>query len=151
MTDKVDNKEIVQLKASVNKKLKRILREIHSEAVENIKKNKSITYGELWRYDNMQILDGGDNQSAVMQFNVPYAYYVEKGTGPKAGNPPYAKKPPFSNIFMWVRKKLGLTNARHKKEAMRRARAVWMSIINNGTEPKPFLAPAVKKIKEKYK
>ena len=120
------------LELILDKILNDILDEIFTLSQENLINNKSVDTGYLLKsgivlYDRKQI-----------RYTAPYAEYVEYGTGPH--------RPPVEPIKKWVHRKLGLSG----KEADHVAWAIVKAIEKRGTIPKPYLRPAIEKVKIKY-
>ena len=66
-----------------------------------------------------------------IEYNAPYAMYVEYGTGPHPVPPQV--------LIGWVRRKLGIKS----KKAASVAWAIANKISKQGTQPKPFLRTAI--------
>lgn len=69
-----------------------------------------------------------------VEFLAPHAVPVEFGTDPH-----YPGRDGVKNLEKWAHSKLGLTT----KEAKKAAQAIAWKIFHKGTEPQPFLRPAV--------
>lgn len=68
-------------------------------------------------------------------YAVPYADIIEYGRIP-------GSMPPLEPIMNWVKRKLRVTN---ENEVKRIANLIRWDIYQNGTEPRPFLQPAIEK------
>ena len=68
-------------------------------------------------------------------YSALHAPFVEFGTKPHF--------PPFDPIFKWCRRKLGLSD----KEAAIAAKAIQWHIYHHGSEPDPYLRPAIDRAK----
>jgi len=58
--------------------------------------------GTLLRSGYCRRVEG--TKSWVVGYSAPYAWYVDLGTGPRAGHGPYSAPPPFDVIYAWVRR-----------------------------------------------
>lgn len=80
-----------------------------------------------------------DRMGGVVETNVDYAQYVERGRKP-------GRMPPSSALEAWVRTKISSSAKEVKSIAFLIARKIGLE----GTRPQPFLGPAAKKEKWKY-
>jgi len=124
---------------------------LDSSEFQNLLKDKVIELGEQIFTDSQnniisqEIVDEGsllnsgkflvNDDSVEIRYDVLYAESIEFGRNP-------GSMPPVSKIQSWVKRKLGVTN---DKEAKRIAFVIARDIKLNGTEPRPFLSPAVEK------
>lgn len=66
-----------------------------------------------------------------IMYAAPYAAYVEYGTAPHM--------PPWRKLIRWAKRTFNVS----QKEAERAAKAVAWKIYHHGTEPHPYLRPAI--------
>jgi hypothetical protein len=116
---------------------------IREQAVENLMNNKSFITGDLARSITNEVFE--NEMKAVISVNEWYGIVVEEGIGRKAG-----EIPPIAPIKNWIKRR----NLRPKPGVSLDsfAWAIATNIGKKGTNPKarPFLAPAVKLVKEQY-
>lgn len=82
--------------------------------------------GSIFTEENVLV----DNVIGMVASPMPYAQYVELGTGPRD------LPPPFQPIYDWVRAKLGLDD----EEAQSATYAIRRTIQKRGTRPQPVWA-----------
>ncbi len=98
---------------------------------------------------------------------IPYAQYVEYGTGPAAGHqaytPPLSITRPGQPLYKWVETKhlVGVYNLKTQRrigskqqnidENQKAARAIWAGIRKNGTQPHPYFFVALDQKREEIK
>ncbi len=102
---------------------------IFTESQENIVKKGAIDEGTLLKSGNI-------NRKFLEKeivYSAPYAAFVEFGTEPHM--------PPVEPLEQWAKRKLG-------QEGI--GWAIAKKIAKEGTEPKPFLRPAIDAAKAKY-
>jgi hypothetical protein len=81
-----------------------------------------------------------EGEAWCITFNVPYAGYVEFGTGPSHEPDPHGQfSPPLKPLLQWVMSKFSLD----EKAAYPIALAVQKKIKYEGASPHPFARPAV--------
>jgi hypothetical protein len=127
-------KEIVEV---VGIKLGEMAHFILTKSQEHILKNDAVFTGFLLRSGEIH---KEDNLHYTVLFSAPYSASIEFGA-----------RPHFVSariLINWVRKKLGISNI---KKATSIAYAISNSIAKNGTDPKPFLRPAIDEAIEKYR
>lgn len=132
---------------------------IINDAKENLRINGSMAQGQLRKSGRVQAV-AGDPDAIDAGFPLTYAFFVEYGR--KSG-----KMPPIDALVEWLRKKTSKSAAlesalihiegrrKRRKEAYTKdyllngaAWGVAKAIAKNGTQPHPFLNPAVEKNKE---
>lgn len=113
---------VEQIEERIDEFLDELVDEIFSRSQENLTKNKSIDTGFLRNSGNVnrKFLD------KEIVYKAPYAASIEYGTDPHM--------PPVDALKGWSRRKLGNEKA---------AWAVAKKIAKEGTDPKPFLRPAI--------
>ena len=100
---------------------------IASEAKKNVRRNRAIDTGTLRNYILADRSASGERvEAGVVSSKVPYAPYVEFGTKPHF--------PPPDALEKWAK--------RHRIPLF----PVLLKIAREGTPPRPFLRPAVRKI-----
>lgn len=105
-----------------------ILNYLLTKSQENLIKNGSVDTGMLVKSGNI------DTSSMKLIYSSPYAEYVEFGTSPH-----YVSA---KHLFSWAERKLG-----DKKLAY----AIAKKIEREGTQPQPFIRPAIQQAKEYFK
>ena len=120
---------------NADKKLDEIADFIFSKSQENLLQNDSINEGLLFRSANInrRFLE------KEIVYPAPYAGFVEFGTDPHM--------PPVEPLERWAALKLGMES----KEARKTAWAIARTIEKEGTDPKPFLRPAIEAAKQEFK
>lgn len=131
----MNHKDITEeILAKADAKLNEMADFIFSKSQENIHRDKIDNTGHLATTANV-------NRRFLVKeivYPAPYAAPVEFGTDPHM--------PPVKPLQKWAKKKLGLS----EKEAKKVGWGVAMKIKKEGTEPKPFLRPAVEEAKEAF-
>lgn len=110
---------------------------IYENSQQNIVNNQIVDRGTLLK--SGVIIRKPLNKEIV--YNVPYADSIEFGRIP-------GSMPPVQPIFEWVQRKLGVSD---EKEAKQIAWAIAQDLKKNGTQPRPFLGPAVDLARVKFK
>jgi len=112
-----------------------IIDEIFYLSQVNIKRNNSIDEGTLLKtgYVNRRFLD------KQIIYPVLYADYIEYGTRPHM--------PPVDALIGWVRRKLRVDESKARSIAW----SIAKHIKKYGTEPKPYLRPAMYQVQHNYK
>jgi hypothetical protein len=126
----VNKDEILKL---IDEKLDEIADEIFANSQQNIVDKQIVDEGTLLKSGNI-------NRSFLNKtiiYNTPYADSIEYGRLP-------GSMPPVESIKGWVKRK-GIAN--DEKDINRISWAIAQDIKKNGTEPRPFLEPAVEKVK----
>ena len=123
-----------KINGKVSELLENLSMEIFSKSQENIVKNGSIDTGEMLKSGN--IFKRGEMW--IIHYQAPYSAYVEFGTQPH--------RMPIEPLKRWVKRKLGYK----EKEAEKVSWAVWQKIAREGTDPKPFLRPAIREVLRKH-
>lgn len=103
---------------------------IFAESQENLVRHDTVDTGFLLR--------SGRSERGKIVYDAPYADSVEYGS-------PAHFVPP-SKLVGWAKRKLGLSDG----EAWRAASAVSKKIAAEGTDPQPFIRPAIQSAKAKY-
>jgi len=101
---------------------------IFTKSQENLIQNGSVDTGFLLRSGKPPKWEGN---TLTLGYDAPYARMIEYGTPPH----PVSGK----HFVAWVRRKLGITDP----ETARVAWAIATKIKKEGTDPKPFLRPAI--------
>ena len=120
------------IKQKVNKIVENIAFKIFTKSQENLTEP-----GEDGRIitDTSELLISGkvipEGENWIIKYDVPYAMSIEYGSEPHSI--------PVEPLIKWSKRKLGKTG----KEAERTAWAVRTKIAQEGTEPRPFLRPAL--------
>lgn len=127
-----DEREVLK---SLVKWIDNFMHYIFARSQENLIKNKSVDTGFLLKSGRPPTWKDGE---CIIRYTAPYALFVEYGTGPHPINP--------KKLVGWVRRKLGIRDPK----ALSVAYAVARKISREGTEPKPFLRPAVNEALEKF-
>lgn len=129
----IDKNELLKV---IDSKMDEIVDDIFANSQQNIVNNSIIDEGTLLKSGNInrQFL----NKQIV--YSVPYADTIEYGRLP-------GSMPPIESIKGWVRRKLGIND---DKEITRIAWAISKDIEKNGTQPRPFLTPAIDSARIKY-
>ena len=117
---------------------------IQKEAMLNLTRHKSVAFGMLRASMGVKVDEGrvmvaigpGLKTKATAGKNSPgnYGWFVEHGRGP-------GKRPPPQVLNLWVKRKLGIGD---EKQISQAAFLIGRKIGLKGTEPSPFLEPAVK-------
>jgi len=132
--------------------------DVASDAERNVRKNDSVARGFLGNSISVDTWGAGripTNQlagplvtSKVVHVGVPYAGYVEKGTGERGGSTPYEApdSPPVQEILQWIEAK-GITPRLDGPYTTQYelAEAIAFTIVDEGTYAHPFLLPARRK------
>jgi hypothetical protein len=94
--------------------------------------------GMLLRSGYCRRIPEGGGEGWVVGYTAPHAWYVDLGTGPKAGHGPYSSPPPFEVIRGWVKRNFTeLANLRYSAtlkttmvhEPGRKDRAIRQSLL----------------------
>ncbi len=128
---KIDEKQLIE---KFNKELRAIVDKIFAKSQQNILNNGTSNEGFLLKSGS--VIQKGDLHFQII-YNAPYAEAIEYGTDPHM--------PPVAPIERWVRKKLLIQNP---KEARSIAWAVAKAIKKQGTQPQPFIRPAIQAVKK---
>lgn len=130
----IDTDEIVK---AIDDKMNEIVDDIFANSQQIIVNQSIIDEGTLLKSGNVnrQLLD------KEIVYSAPYADTIEFGRMP-------GSMPPISSIEGWLGRKLGIQDEKEKK---RIAFAIARDIERNGTEPRPFLQPAIEQTKAKMK
>ena len=128
MRVEIDKKD---LQGKVDELLHKIGERIAEVAREEIVKKNAIATGLLLK--SIKVVKRSWKEYEVGS-DCPYAPFVEYGTEPH--------RPPFEAIYNWVRVKIGGT----EEEARKIAWKIVKKIEKEGTDPKPFLIPAVMEV-----
>ena len=80
---------------------------------QNIQTMRITDRGMLLRSGYCRRVEGTDDW--VVGYTAPYAWYVDLGTGPKAGHGPYSAPPPYDIIRGWVSRNLGVMGIKEVK------------------------------------
>lgn len=107
------------------------MQDIFSRSQEILMK-QSFDSGFLLRSGKPPFWEGPDH--LAIEYDAPYALFIEYGTDP---HPMSGHK-----LVGWVRRKLGIKG----DHAMKVAWAIANKIRKHGTDPKPFLRPAINEI-----
>lgn len=126
---KIDERQILEI---VDKKLRDIADEIFTKSQENIIKNGTSNEGFLLKSGS--VFRKGELHYQI-NYSAPYAQAIEFGSDPH--------HPPVNAIERWVRLKLQIASV---KRARQIAWAISKSISKRGTQPQPFLRPAVDQV-----
>lgn len=127
-----DEKEML---ASLKKWIEEFMHYIFKRSQENLIKNRSVDTGFLLKSGKPPKWKGNE---CIVEYTAPYALFVEYGTEPHYISP--------KKLVGWVRRKLGI----REPEALSVARAIAVKISREGTEPKPFLRPAINEAIDKF-
>jgi hypothetical protein len=122
------------IKQAADEKLNELASFIFTRSQEALAKNGSADTGGLLGSGELIKTKNG----YLISYSAPYAMYVEFGTHPHM--------PPVEPLQRWARRKLGLST----EEAQSVGWAIAMNIKKNGTEPQPFLRPAIQEARAKY-
>jgi hypothetical protein len=130
----VDKNELLDL---IDEQLDQVADFIFTKSQENIVNKSIVDEGTLLKSGNInrKYLD------KEVVYSVPYADSIEFGRMP-------GQIPPITPIKLWVQRKLGVSD---EKEANRIAWAIAQDIKKNGTDPRPFLTPAIAQAKKRFK
>lgn len=118
--------------------MREVVDEIMVEAQNNLLENESVVTGQLLGSKYVKKLGECDYEFG---FDCPYAGFVEYGTAPRQ------KMPPVEKLTQWAKIKFGLAYHEARKVAWRVAK--W--IKEHGTQPHPFVRPAIYKVISKYR
>ena len=122
----VDEKALLD---AVDVKLDEVADIIFTESQENIVNKGIVDEGTLLKSGN--VIRSFLKKEII--YSVPYADSIEFGRLP-------GTMPPTEPLKGWIRRKLGVKD---EKEVNRIAWAIAMDIKKNGTDPRPFLQPAI--------
>lgn len=128
--------DLKKLLKQVKKRLNRISVAIMNRAQENLIKDGGFVTGYLMR--SARIESFSDSEVTVL-FDAPYAVKHEFGGEPE--------DVPVSSLFRWAKKKFHVKD----EEAWSIAYAVRKNIMEEGTDPHPFLRPAMNWAKARIK
>lgn len=78
-------------------------------------------------------------QGMIINYSAPYAWQIEKGRMP-------GSMPPVEALEKWVRRKMQVP----RKEQRKTAWAIAMKIKKYGTQPQPFIEPALLKVSKSH-
>lgn len=151
---KVDTSRLVKKLRDLGKDgdrmAKAVIQSEAENAVSQIKKNAPADLGKLRQNTGKDSLDGG--LIAAIFVNVPYAAYVEFGTGRYVDVP--SELADLANKFKgggngsFEDFKLAITDwARRKGIEDRFVYAIILQILNNGIHPQPYFYPAYQKLR----
>jgi len=124
-------------KKQVEEALDEILEKIAEMFLEECKKSIKM----LDAIASKQLINSGkvkkeDRGVYVVEFDAPYAGYVEFGTFPRE------KYPPHEKIAKWLMDKFGYD----KRKANKLAWAIMKKIKDEGTPPKPFIRMTISRL-----
>jgi len=120
----------------LDKELSKIAEAILAVAKENLIKNGTWYTGFLAKSGHV---DHSKFMEKTIIFSAPYAEDVEFGSDPRYVPP--------GQLHLWAKRKLGLSD----KEAKRAAYFISKKIEREGTDPKPFVRPALREFATKVK
>lgn len=120
---------------AIDEKMDEIVDDIFAKSQSNIVDKKIIDEGTLLKSGNIN----RDLLSKQIVYSVPYADSIEFGRLP-------GSMPPVEPIKNWVRRKLRITDDKRVNSI---AWAISQDIKINGTEPRPFLGPAIEAVRLK--
>lgn len=158
-----------ELKSDLNAFLRDFLDLVLKYALSNLEKNGSWVTGNLAQSGRVELKRSLAILEGEVLFSAPYAAFVEFGTRPHAAplgpELPHTKEkrpdgswnieimgtPNMVNnpLDYWAWKKGKKEAVKHKKYGVHTALglAVWFKIIARGSDPHPYLRPAVEKAK----
>ena len=93
---------------------------------------------ELLKSGRFEFSEEGGNLTFTIVYDAPHAEPIEYGTVPHY--------PPLEPLIAWFIKKRGLSPKAAEEAAQRTARAIY----RNGSDPHPFLRPAIEQTNQKY-
>ena len=133
-TLKVDEQEILE---AIDRQLDEVVDFIFTKSQLNIQNLGIIDEGTLLKSGNInrKFLD------KEIVYTVPYADSIEFGRVP-------GFMPPVEPIKGWIKRKLGIRN---EAEVNKISWAIAQDIKKNGTDPRPFLTPAINEARVKYR
>lgn len=152
---KVDDRYVPGLGKRIEKGLHAIALRVESEAQTNILKNNIMDRGLL--LGSSKVVKSGPMEYTVI-FDAPHAVVHEFGAGPRGEFPKPGWWAPLGPLIKWCRRK-GIRFDKkviYKKDGSYRitkmtykdtARMVQRGIRKNGIAPRPFLRPALDKVR----
>jgi len=127
-------KDLAQLRTDplasdvIRKRAEEIMNFIFEKSQENLISDGSVDTGFLLRSAKPPRWEGN---VLILEYDAPYAVFHEYGTAPHPVSP--------KHLIGWVRRKLKVKD----KKAMQVAYAIAHKIKTQGTEPRPFIRPAI--------
>jgi len=140
-----------QVSAILDKKLDEITEFIYAESQINLEKNGTTDTGFLAETSNVNLKKFLDKE---IVYSAPYAINIEYGSEPHPVNLKTIVNPNKKGkkniqvpvLYDWTRRKLG----KSAKDAVGVSYAIAHKIKLRGTEPQPFLRPAMQSAKARY-
>lgn len=130
----VNEQELLEF---IDSRLDEVADVIFTKSQENIVAKGIIDEGTLLKSGNIN----REFLNKTIVYSTPYADSIEFGRLP-------GSMPPVDSIKEWVRRKLGY---KEESEITRIAWAIAKDIKENGSEPRPFLTPAIEEAKLRLK
>ncbi len=129
----------------VDKMIAVMAADVLATALRNLMRNKSVVTAHL--YGSGKLIKEGLGRY-VVQFDAPYAAYVEFGTRPH--------RPPIDPLISWATAKTRVNPAQTGGEEFQRgirdiAWSVARKIEREGTSPRPFAAPAAEEVVDRWR
>jgi len=127
-----DKREVL---SSLEKWIENMMNFIFTQSQQNLIKNRTSDTGFLLKSGKPP---RWERNECIISYTAPYALFIEYGTDPHPVDP--------KKLIGWVKRKLRI----HDPEAFRVAYAVANKISTVGTDPQPFLRPAINEAIVKY-